>query len=299
MCLRGVSRPMIKISTVFIILLSIIVGCTSSPVSLYDFNTHNYLKDTGFSNAYKNYLEADLEYLKSFGKDKQAVRQLSKASEQLKPFAQRGNPIAQLCYGQGKYLSNIKLNAPLYTKMLIQSANTGYLPATRNLGGLYSGGYNAANLNFVKNIPKALDLLERNSEYGHERDIKKLLGIYKHRLKIDVKSNKYKELEIKLAYSQDASYQYESAIKGNLKAQRVYGHMLYYGQNIDQNYIEAAYWLMLAVSNSKNTQKAYDSARIIYALSELSEHERFQIEKRVNLALLANKTHNKPFKQDK
>ena len=289
---------MIKFLTVLIVLLSMISGCASTSVPVNDINVHDYLKDTGFIIAYKNYLEADVEYLKSFGKDKQAILQLSKASEQLEPFAHIGNPIAQLCYGQGKYLSNTKLNSQLYTKMLIQSANTGYLPATRHLGGLYSGGYNAANLYFTQNLPKALELLEKNAEYGHERDIKKLLNFYKYRLKIDINSKKYKKLEAILAQSQDSNYQHETAIKGNLKGQRLYGHMLYYGQKIKQNYTEAAYWLMLTVTNKKNTQKAYDSARLIYALSQLSEHEKLQIEKRVNLALASNKTHNKQINRD-
>jgi TPR repeat protein len=257
------------------LLLLVVAGCASTlpkeSVNVYK----SYLADGEFIEVYLSFIEAERQYIETDSDE--SINALPIASQSLKVFADNGNPIAQFSYGNSQYLIDYKFNAPTFKDMLLKSANSGYLPAKRKLARFYRSGQH-----FGKHESKALEILESNAEYGHERDIKILLLLYKKLPNIGVNSEKYRQLEKKLALSRDIEYQSKLAKEGDLYAQRLYGHMLFYGKNIKRDYFNAAIWLSVAAQNKGNSQAAYDSARAIYALSKLNKVERLEVDEYVN-----------------
>jgi len=261
----------------FVIFIS---GCTGieTQSNITTGSSQSYLLDEEFIAVHLPFLKANLKYMRSFSnKDKISLKT---ANDRLKPFADLGNPIAQLSYGGSKFLTNYKANASIFRTMLLKSSKSGYLPATRKLAMFYRSGQH-----FGKKPKLALKLLEANAQYGHESDIKTLLILYKKLPQFGKDSTKYKDLEKELELSKDSKYQNELAKQHDLKAQRVYGHMLYYGGGIKRDYKEAAYWLTIASKNEANPQLAYDSARAIYARSKLSEAELQNFQNRISIYL--------------
>jgi len=261
----------------FVIFIS---GCTGikTQSNITAGSSQSYLLDEEFIAVYLPFLKADLKYMRSFSnKDKISLKT---ANDRLKPFADLGNPIAQLSYGGSKFLTNYKANASIFRTMLLKSSKSGYLPATRKLAMFYRSGQH-----FGKKPKLALKLLQANAQYGHESDIKTLLILYKKLPQFGKDSTKYKDLEKELELSKDSKYQNELAKQHDLKAQRVYGHMLYYGRGIKRDYKEAAYWLTIVSKNEANPQLAYDSARAIYARSKLSEAELQDFKNRISIYL--------------
>ena len=264
------------------LLLLALVGCASTQGSKGNlYSNKSYLEDNAFIEAYLSFVEADSQYLKTFSAESKKV--LSSVSQRLKVHADNGNPIAQLSYGNSQYLIDYKSNARLFKNMLKKSASSGYLPANRKLAQFYRSGQH-----FGKQESKALEILELNASYGHERDIKVLLVLYKKLPNIGVNSEKYKHLEKKLELSRDVEHQRSLAEKGDLFAQRVYGHMLYHGKNTEKDYLSAAIWLSIAANHNANSQAALDSARAIYALSKLTESERIKVDEYVNRFIVTN-----------
>jgi TPR repeat protein len=264
------------------LLLLALVGCASTQGSKENlYSNKSYLDDHAFIEAYLSFVEADSQYLKTFSAE--SKKALASVSQNLKAHADSGNPIAQLSYGNSQYLIDYKSNARLFKNMLQKSASSGYLPANRKLAQFYRSGQH-----FGKQEGKALEILESNASYGHERDIKVLLVLYKKLPHIGVNSEKYKELEKKLELSRDVEFQHSLAKKGDLSAQRIYGHMLYHGKNTKKDYLSAAIWLSIAANNKANSQAAFDSARAIYALSKLTESERIKVDEYVNRFIVTN-----------
>lgn len=265
---------MFKLATFFLLIFAI-VGCASTQSSNEgSSNNKNYLEDRDFIDAYLSFAEADLQYLSNFSDESKKV--LATTSQTLKQHADRGNPIAQLSFGTSQYLIDYKANASIFKSMLIKSASSGYLPAKRKLAYFYRTGQH-----FGKQPTRALEILETNASYGHERDIKVLLVLYKKLPNVGVNSEKYWKLERNLEISRDLEYQSGLAKNGDLYGQRLYGHMLYHGKGTERDYFNAAIWLSIAANNKANSQAAYDSSRAIYALSKLTEGERIKVNKYV------------------
>lgn len=257
-------------------LLLAVVGCASTQGSKESLDSNrSYLGDLEFIDAYLSFIQADSRYLRAFSAE--SKKALVTASQALKAYADSGNPIAQLSYGTSQYLVDRQVNAPVFKYMLQKSASSGYLPATRKLAQFYRSGRH-----FGKQESKALEILESNAAYGHERDLETLLALYKRLPSISVNAEKHVELEKKLELSRDIEYLNTHAKNGNLYAQRLYGHMLYHGKKIEKDYFNAAIWLSVAAKNKANTQAAYDSARAIYALSKLTDSEIVEVDEHVS-----------------
>ena len=259
-----------------ILIVFIMITSLSSSLALGNENNGNiYLHDDAFVGAYLKYVKADSNYLTSFSE--KSKNELKEAAIDLKPFADNDNPIAMLAYGTGIYMHASKKNASIFKKMIKKSASTGYLPAARKLAQFYRSGKH-----FGKTSKKALSILEKNALNGHERDLKVLLSFYKRLPEIGENSEKYKKFKHLLDESKNVKNLEKSAHSGDLKSQRIYGHMLYLGKHVKRDYLEATFWLTIALMNPKNNQIAYDSSRVIYARSKLSEEDKLALSERVN-----------------
>ena len=234
-----------------------------------------------FERAYLEYIIADAKYLSTFSGDSKEA--LKSSALKLKRYAKRNNPIAQLAYGTALYIHDPKKNTNVFKKMLKKSAGLGYLPATRKLAMFYRSGKH-----FGKQPQKALELLEENASFGHERDLRVLVNLYKRLPDYGERSQAYLDLKRKLDNSINPDYQKGLAQSGSLRSQRIYGHMNFEGKYVKKNYFEAAYWLTLAIEDSENNQKAYDFSRLIYAKNELSQDELVRLSESVSETLDRN-----------
>lgn len=201
-----------------------LLGCSGLSIK----KPQSSLDDQSFKTTYIRYSEAQSEHLSNFSKESR--KNYIELAKQLLPFAESGNPVAQLAYGESLLYESPRS----YKKWLLKSAGNDHLPALRKLATFYRTGQHVG-----KDLDKAVDMIKNNANYGHASDIAVLAVLYRTGKGVQKSPETYYSLMI------------ESAFLGSLSSQRSLGQDFRDGYGGEKDLIRAYAWYAISTNNKK------------------------------------------------